>query len=284
MNKILSLFICIFITFNISAQTEENIYIHQVGEYTVYLLSEGQGLGKEDILLNVNSEMRKASIPEGTFPNATNSFLIKKPDGGFILVDTGYGRNLFNNLDRLGVNPENIQTILLTHTHGDHTGGLLKDGKMAFPNAAIFLSTQEGRFWMQNEDPKLETVFEEYIIQFFSYTDLDEVDLSSSSPILYIGAPGHTPGHTLFLLQSNGERLLIWGDLTHAMAIQMPYPEVAVSYDLNPETAVKSRLAALEFASKNNIPVAGMHLPYPAIGTVKANGKGGYTFTPVSNK
>jgi hypothetical protein len=74
---------------------------------------------------------------------------------------------------------------------------------------------------------------------------------------------------------------LIWGDLTHASAIQMPVPEVAMTYDTDPKMAVASRLAVLKYVSENDIPVAGMHVPLPGMGTVKAASGGGYTFTPV---
>jgi hypothetical protein len=79
-------------------------------------------------------------------------------------------------------------------------------------------------------------------------------------------------------LSDGNDKLLIWGDLTHAMKIQMPCPEVAVTYDVNPEVAVKSRKKILEFVSKNKIPVAGMHISYPGIGSVSSNNSGGYIF------
>jgi glyoxylase-like metal-dependent hydrolase (beta-lactamase superfamily II) len=92
---------------------------------------------------------------------------------------------------------------------------------------------------------------------------------------------GHTPGHTSFLIESKESKLLIWGDLTHAMAIQMPYPQVAVTYDVNPEGAVQSRKAVLTYVSENHIPVAGMHIAYPAIGEIKSISDGGYQFLPL---
>jgi glyoxylase-like metal-dependent hydrolase (beta-lactamase superfamily II) len=101
-----------------------------------------------------------------------------------------------------------------------------------------------------------------------------------------IAAYGHTPGHTLYLLSSGGERLLIWGDLTHAMAVQMPFPQVAVTYDVDSEQAVASRKTVLEFVVKNKIPVAGMHIAYPGMGVVSANSAKNppensvYRFTP----
>jgi glyoxylase-like metal-dependent hydrolase (beta-lactamase superfamily II) len=99
--------------------------------------------------------------------------------------------------------------------------------------------------------------------------------------ILGIAAYGHTPGHTAYLLESDKEKLLVWGDLTHAMAIQMPYPQVAVTYDVNPEDAIAYRKKILAYVEKNKIPIAGMHIAFPGIGAVsKGEVPGGYLFIP----
>ena len=88
---------------------------------------------------------------------------------------------------------------------------------------------------------------------------------------------GHTLGHTAYIIDD----LVIWGDLTHAMSIQMPYPKVAIKYDTNPEMAVESRLKMLDYIVKHKLKAAGMHVPYPGIGNVKTNDKGGFVFEPV---
>ncbi|MDR0315454.1 MAG: MBL fold metallo-hydrolase, partial [Treponema sp.] len=94
-----------------------------------------------------------------------------------------------------------------------------------------------------------------------------------------IAAFGHTPGHTVFMVESAGEKLLIWGDLMHAEPIQFPLPNIAVSYDSDALAAVISRTRILEYVTANNIPIAGMHLLYPSIGTVSRDGAG-YKLTP----
>ncbi|MDR2863465.1 MAG: hypothetical protein LBV54_06300, partial [Puniceicoccales bacterium] len=98
-----------------------------------------------------------------------------------------------------------------------------------------------------------------------------------------IAAYGHTPGHTVYLVESKGKQLLIWADLTHAMAVQMPFPQVAVTYDVDPAQAVVARKAVLAYVAANKIPVAGMHIAHPSMGTVSAapGAEGGYTFTPL---
>ncbi|MCL1822154.1 MAG: MBL fold metallo-hydrolase, partial [Prolixibacteraceae bacterium] len=111
-----------------------------------------------------------------------------------------------------------------------------------------------------------------------------EIDGPSSTllpGICALAAYGHTPGHTMYLVESENEKFLIWGDLIHAMAIQMPYPEVAVTYDIDPVQAVKSRQETLKFIEKNKIPVGGIHIAFPGMGKISQNDKNGYVFTPL---
>jgi glyoxylase-like metal-dependent hydrolase (beta-lactamase superfamily II) len=166
--------------------------------------------------------------------------------------------------------------------HGDHIGGMLRNGQVAFPKAMIYINQREYDYWSKSNNQLAQNVLNAY------KDKLKLFDLEKGEPqenifpdILAMAAYGHTPGHTMYLLGSGKEQLLVWGDLAHAMAIQMPCPQVAVTYDIDPKQAVESRLAVLKYVTKHHIPVAGMHVAYPAIGTVAANGKGGYVFTPV---
>lgn len=268
---------------SIQAQTRENISSCKVGDYKVYMLSEGQGKGNTDILLNATSEQIEKNIPDGTFPIATNTFLIQAPDGSCILIDTGYGKELFNHMDSLNIRPKDIHTIMLTHMHGDHIGGLLKNNQAAFPETPLFLSEKERDYWVGKNSPKIEQIMEQYSekLQLVKEVELNDVDLTSSVLIQPIAAYGHTPGHIMYLIRSKEDKLLIWGDLAHAMAIQMPCPEVSVTYDTDPDQAGQSRLAVLKWVSEHRIPVAGMHIAYPGIGQVVAISEGSYNFIPI---
>ncbi|GHV58229.1 MBL fold metallo-hydrolase [Bacteroidia bacterium] len=257
----------------------------QIGDYAVYLLSEGQQKGNSGILIGATPEMMAKAIPDGTFPNATNAFLVRTPDKN-ILVDTGFGRLLFSHLDSLGINAGEISDILITHMHGDHIGGLLKDGQILFPKAKLYISQPEYDYWANANNPQALNVLNAYKNQLvlFSANEWTDVKNALLPGIFPVATYGHTPGHTSFLVQSKKDQLLIWGDLTHAMAIQMPYPQVAVTYDVNPEEAVRSREATLKYVSENNIPVAGMHIAYPGIGMIKPAFGNGYDFIPVTEK
>ncbi|MDR3201192.1 MAG: MBL fold metallo-hydrolase, partial [Spirochaetales bacterium] len=98
-----------------------------------------------------------------------------------------------------------------------------------------------------------------------------------------LAAFGHTPGHTVFLVQSEGKSLIIGGDLVHVMDIQIPVPDISVTYDVDPAAARIARKKIFDYAVKNKIPITGMHLASPGIGLLEALPGGGYKFTPVKN-
>ena len=269
------------------SQKNPNIYTTQVGNYKVHLLSEGQQQGKTEILIGATSEMQQEYIPSGTFPNAINAFLIQTPERN-ILVDTGLGKSITENLQSLGVAESDITDVLITHMHGDHVGGLFKDENPRFPEANLKISVPEYDYWFNSDQSdKLTQItksypkFSAFSPEIFAPGNDAGFTLVQDVKINPIPAYGHTPGHVAFLLESKGEKLLIWGDLTHAMAIQMPHPEIAVTYDVNTEDAINSRNTILEYVTKNNIPIAGMHIAYPAMGNIKKKNGQGYEFLPL---
>ncbi|MDR0864008.1 MAG: MBL fold metallo-hydrolase [Candidatus Symbiothrix sp.] len=268
-------------TISVKAQSNSPLFSENVGDYKVYLLSEGQQKGNTGILIGATPEMIAEQIPEGTFPNASNAFLIQTPDKN-ILVDTGFGRLLFDNLESIGLDAKQIDVVLITHMHGDHIGGLLKDGQIAFPNADLYIAQPEHDYWVNQNNAGAINVINAYKKQLnlFEPNELENIITPLLPGITPVAAYGHTPGHTVFLVESNEDKLLIWGDLTHAMAIQMPYPQVAVTYDVNPEEAVQSREVILKYVAENKIPIAGMHIAYPAVGEIKKICGKGYEFIP----
>ncbi|MDR0828893.1 MAG: MBL fold metallo-hydrolase [Prevotellaceae bacterium] len=273
MKKHTLLLIGIMATISACSQSVENGTA--IGNYKIYTLSEGQQQGNSSILLDATPEMMAQAIPDGTFPNAVNAFLVQTPDKN-ILVDAGFGRLLFDNLKSIGLTATQIDVVLLTHLHGDHIGGLLKNGKITFPNAQIYIAKSERDYWAKTDNALALNVLKAYEKQIvlFEPNDLGNIKTALFAGITPIAAFGHTPGHTAFLVESDSDKLLIWGDLTHAMAIQMPFPQVAVTYDINPKEAVTTRQAILKFVAENHIRIAGMHIAAPSIGKIEAKGDG----------
>jgi glyoxylase-like metal-dependent hydrolase (beta-lactamase superfamily II) len=261
---------------------DENIFTYRLGRFEVYMLVENRGPGRSSVLLGANEDAIKRYLGD-SFQSETNTFLIRTPDRN-ILVDTGFGTTLFESMKILGVRPDQIDAVLLTHLHGDHIGGLQRDGKPLFPKAKVYLARQEREYWTRthvNQGAVNALAAYGVNVETFLPGDLGTVLRELLPGITPIAAFGHTPGHTMFQVESDGKRLLIWGDLMHVQGIQFPLPDISVSYDTDPAAAAAIRKKVLEYAVSNNIPIAGMHLVYPAIGSVRAQ-DGGYRLIPAN--
>jgi glyoxylase-like metal-dependent hydrolase (beta-lactamase superfamily II) len=245
-----------------------NVFTYTVGDCEVSVLVENSSRSNTSRLIGADEATLKKYLPDGTYATATNAFLVKTPKQ-IILVDTGFGTNLFQNMQTLGVTPDAVDAVLMTHMHGDHIGGLQRDGKPLFPKADVYLAEQELRFWSNAENVKAALAPYGERVKTFAPATIGAVSQELLPAITAIAAFGHTPGHTVYTVGSKGKSLLIWGDLVHAMEIQIPVPEVSINFDTDPVMAAATRKTILEYVAANGIPVAGMHLVYPGIGTIK---------------
>lgn len=260
----------------------------------VYLLSDGEVEGNLESLIGATPEMLENALPEGSFTTAFNMFLVRIT-GKNIIIDAGQGWKLVENLKSYGLTPEDIDVVLITHLHGDHINGLLQDGKTTLSNAAVYVAESEYNYWMSDEEMNqlpeerhagfvnVRNVMGAYQgrVHLFSPDELDgEVNMLFPC-IQSIAAYGHTPGHTAFIVGNDEQKIFVWGDLTHVMSVQMRYPQLPVIFDVDTAQAVISRMKILEYVSKNNIPIAGMHVAYPAMGYVETEINGGYRFIPL---
>ncbi|MDR2467170.1 MAG: MBL fold metallo-hydrolase [Prevotellaceae bacterium] len=263
---------------------EQDVITFQVGEATLSTLTDVHSRNTPANLIGATPEILRKYAPEGVYPAAINAFLARI-NGKTILIDTGLGQKLKDNLRSLGTDPEQIDAVLITHAHGDHIGGLLdSSGKPAFPNADLYFSKAEHDYW-KAVSGKSNALFLKIVeaygdrLKLFVPSEPEPSNLPLAG-IRALSTPGHTPGHTAFLLESDGSKLLVWGDLTHATAIQLPHPEVAITYDVDPAQAVATRAKVLEYVAENKIPVAGMHIAFPSVGDVRKNDGQGYLFSP----
>ncbi len=203
------------------------------------------------------------NMPDG-IPASVSTFLVKV-DGKYILFDAGLGAmggQLQKRLAALGVNPDSIGLIYLTHFHADHIAGLVtKDDAgndtKAFKNAAVYAGKVEYDAWM-NDIPKND--LQKNIMGLYK-DSLHLFAFGDTLPhgVVAMDAIGHTPGHTAFQLAN----LLIVGDLMHGYALQKDHPEINSNYDMDKPKSAESRKRILQFARDNKLLMAGMHLPPP---------------------
>jgi len=264
----------------------------QVGEFTVTAVSDGVLNSNHDVILGIPHEesARLTGIPYGQpVPLDVNSFLIRHR-GKLILSDAGTGQGLQpvqknlgklpENLRAIGADPAKIDIIMLTHLHSDHSMGLLDEaGNKVFPNAELILHEVEAAFWL---DRTLQPGDSERVVNNSKkqraltapYRDrLRRVKDGEVLPgITAMLRPGHTPGHTNWLIQSGGERLLIWGDIVHLAAVQLARPEARLIYDTDTDLAATTRAKVLDWAANERLTVAGAHLAFPGFGRVIRSG------------
>ena len=203
------------------------------------------------------------NMPDG-IPASVSTFLVKV-DGKFILFDAGlgaFGGQLQKRLATLGVNPDSIGLVYLTHFHVDHISGLVAKDEAGndvkvFKNAAVYAGKVEYDAWM-NDIPKND--LQKGIMALYK-DSLHLFAFGDSLPhgVLAMDAIGHTPGHTAFQLAN----LLIVGDLMHGYALQKDHPEINSNYDMDKPKAAESRKRIMQYASDNKLLMAGMHLPPP---------------------
>ena len=247
----------------------------RIGGMEVIALLDGVGIndGSTDILVGAGKEdLERAAQPDG-LKTSINAFVVKI-GGKTVLFDTGMpiaqSGGIVPALAEADLGPDDIDAVVITHFHYDHVGGLMHRGQPVYPRAELYVPRVEVNKWSDAGTDFLLA----YNVRTNAFEDRKEI----LPGVTAMAAYGHTPGHTVFLLESDGGKLLIAGDLIHLPGVQLANPDVAVTYDTDPVKAVASRKRVFEMAADKKLPIAAMHIPFPGIGTLAKDGKG-YAFT-----
>ncbi|MEZ2445032.1 MBL fold metallo-hydrolase [Chitinophaga sp. RCC_12] len=281
---------------------QPGFYSMQLGDFQVIALSDGT------IPLNLNGllhETRKGEVQEllhqnyldTTVETSITAYLVRK-DNQLILIDAGCGSFLGPTLGKLktsllaaGFHVEDISAILITHLHADHVGGLIDGDKIMFPNATIYISKPEAAFWLtsfnkQTANKRAQPFFDPAQAALTPYQKAGMVKVYDPGTSIFpgissINTPGHTPGHSCYALESKGQKLVFWGDVIHAGAVQFADPSVTIDFDVDLSAAAEMRRETFEDAAKNGYWIAAPHLSFPGIGHLRSNAQH-YQWLPVN--
>jgi glyoxylase-like metal-dependent hydrolase (beta-lactamase superfamily II) len=230
---------------------------------------------------------------EGPVPLAVNAFLLKF-GGKHALIDAGCSDTmgptlgkLPDNLRAAGVAPEQIDCVLLTHIHPDHSNGLVDAaGDARYPNAEIIVSGEDAAYFLERDPAEESNEFRQRGMRAAQRAMLPYRDrmrrIAGGEIFTGVSAhpqPGHTLGHTGWLISSRNDAVLIWGDIVHVSGVQFERPDAALTFDLDPDMARKSRQRVFDWVATDKIRVAGAHMDLPSFGYVSRRGAG-YAFTP----
>lgn len=272
-----------------------------LGDFEITPLNDGTVDLPMDQLLKQPAETTRATLAKNFLKapveTSDNGFLINT-GSKLVLVDTGAGSlfgptlgKLVTNLRAAGYQPEQVDEIYITHMHPDHVGGLASDGKRVFPNAIVRAGKGDADYWLKQASMDSAPADKKRYFQGAMASVNPYVQAGKFKPIdgdgelvpgiTALAAPGHTPGHTVYQVQSRGQKLLLIGDLIHVSAVQMDNPQVTIAFDSDEKAAYAARKKNFDQAAKDGELVGGAHLQFPGVGHLVGQGKG-YRWVPVN--
>ena len=276
-------------------------YRMMVGDYEVTALLDGFFPIKPSELLDPPlgdklHPMLARSYQGDEVITSVNGFLVNT-GSHLILIDAGCGQffgpsvgHLVENLKAAGYSPEQVDEIEITHMHADHLGGIVKDGKAVFPHATVHVDQRDADYWLNPENaknvkPLLNNMFPWAVTAVAPYKALGQFKPFNGKTELIPGITalptyGHTPGHTVYAIESQGRKLLLVGDLFHVEAIQFPMPSESMAYDSDTKTSAAHRKRIFSEAAKEGYLIGAAHLPFPGIGHSVAE-RTGFRYLPI---
>lgn len=265
-----------------------------IGSIEATVVSDGPlPLGKPAASFNGFPPGKMAELLKGNFLPADDivleqNTLVLNTGDKLILFDTGVGTStmfgpspgkLASTLVQAGIQPRDVDAVVLSHAHPDHCGGLVDaNGQAVFPNAQIFISSADFNFW--TDEGKLGSQLKPFIEiarrnllplrdRIVFYADGKEF----LPGVQALAAPGHTVGHTMFMITSGAETFCFAADLAHHYVLLLQNPRGEFVYDTDAKQAAATRARLLEMLASNRIRLMGYHFPWPGLGHVVKRGE-----------
>ena len=277
-------------------------YRMMLGDFEIIALNDGiLPLDVKKLLTNTTparvDQLLKRAYLTNPVDTSVNAFLVNTGTK-LVLIDAGTGNlfgptlgNLVNNLKAAGYQPEQVDEIYITHMHGDHVGGLMAGDKLAFPNAIVRADKRDADFWLSQANldaapADAKDFFKGAMMSINPYAAAGKFKPFDGSGeltpgIAAVSTYGHTKGHTMYMIESKGQKMAVLGDLMHVAAVQFPNPSVTIAFDTDPKMAAVQRKKAYADGARQGFWLAVAHLSFPGFGHIRSEGPG-YVYYPVN--
>ena len=272
-----------------------------VGSFGVLVVKDGsrasgapnETFGADQSAETVGELLEENFLPTDQFVNSFAPTVINT-GSDVVLFDTGMGPGgraqgmgrLIEGLTAGGYTPEDVTVVVLTHLHGDHIGGLMEDGGPAFPNARYVTGQIEYDFWTDTArvgtpaEGGHKSVLEKVKPLADKMTFIGD-GAEVVSGITGMAAFGHTPGHMIFNVESNGRRLVLTADTANHYVLSLQRPEWEVRFDMDKAAAAATRKKVFDMIATDRVAFLGYHMPFPSVGYAEKLDTG-YRFVPKS--
>jgi glyoxylase-like metal-dependent hydrolase (beta-lactamase superfamily II) len=270
----------------------------KLGEFEVTTIADSEAfidgpypiIGKNASEDEVRALMRANFLPETRYQPGFSPTLVNT-GRELVLFDTGNGATGFikrpaggwlaAGLAPAGYKPEDVDVVVLSHGHLDHVAGIMENGKPLFPNARYVIAATEFDFWkpegkFTGEMEKLAAVFRDSVLPVADKCTMLTPGADVVAGIRSLAAPGHTPGHLAFIIESAGQHMLFWGDCAHHHVASLVRPDWHCVFDVDPEQGAATRKTIYDMTATERWPVIGYHMPFPSVGYVERRSEGGF--------
>lgn len=286
----------------LAKEAAPGFYRLMVGDFEVTALSDGTvALPVDQLLTCTTPEQVKKTLArsylQSPLETSVNGYLVNTGEK-LVLIDTGAGGlfgptlgRLAANLKAAGYQPEQVDEIYITHLHPDHVGGLAAGDKPVFANATVRADQRDADFWlsqanMDKAPADSKGFFQGAMASLNPYIAAGRFKPFDGDTDLVPGiraraARGHTPGHSIFIAESKGQKMVFWGDLMHVAAVQFENPSITIQFDTDSRPAAVQRRRAYAEAAMQRYLVGGAHISFPGIGRLRSQGSG-YVWLPVN--